>query len=146
MHSESWLIGRQLDAVDERHARPRVVREQEVPVEVDVVEERCDLRRGGDAEPRLDHAAEHAAESERAPAAAAELELEPPEAAEGPFGAVRHVVGVAEPNCPARRRPSAPEAEQAPYRLAEELPVEVVERGIERCARRELARRQPRED
>ena len=66
MDTEARLLRRKLDAVDERDARPRVVREQEVAVEVDVVEERRDLRAGRDPEPRLDHAAEHAAEPERA--------------------------------------------------------------------------------
>jgi hypothetical protein len=37
--TESRLLRWKLHTVDERHARPRVVREQEVPVEVDVVEE-----------------------------------------------------------------------------------------------------------
>ena len=41
-------------------------REQEVAVEVDVVAERRDGAAGGDAEARLDHAAEHHAEPERA--------------------------------------------------------------------------------
>src|SRR5690348_12516652 len=66
MDTEPGLLRWKLYAVDEGHARPGVVREQEVAVEVDVVEERRDLRAGGDAEPRLDHAAEHAAEAERA--------------------------------------------------------------------------------
>src|SRR3954470_16676390 len=66
MDTEPGFLGWKLDAVDERDARPRVVREQEVAVEVDVVEEGRNLRAGGDAEPRLDHAAEHAAKPERA--------------------------------------------------------------------------------
>ena len=41
-------------------------REQDVAVQVDVVEEARDLRARGDPEARLDHAAEHAAEPERA--------------------------------------------------------------------------------
>ena len=59
-------LGRHLDAVGERDARPRVVGDQQVPVEVDVVAERRDGAAGGDPEPRLDHAAEHDAEPERA--------------------------------------------------------------------------------
>ena len=39
---------------------------QKVAVEIDVIEERRDLGPGGDTEPGLDHAAEHAAETERA--------------------------------------------------------------------------------
>ena len=41
-------------------------REQEVPVEVDVVAERRDAAAGGDPEPRLEHAAEHHAHPQRA--------------------------------------------------------------------------------
>src|SRR5436190_20165859 len=63
--TESRLVGGKLDTVDEPHARPRVLREQEVAVEVDVVEQARDLRAGGDAETGLDHAAGHAAEPER---------------------------------------------------------------------------------
>src|SRR5207244_11726062 len=65
MDTEPRLVRWELDAVHERDARPWVVREQEVAVEVDVVEEGRNLRAGGDAEPRLDHAAQHAAEPER---------------------------------------------------------------------------------
>ena len=43
-----------------------IVGEQEVPVEVDVITERGHQAAGGDPEPRLDHAAEHHAEPERA--------------------------------------------------------------------------------
>src|SRR5215212_7778741 len=60
------LLRRNLHAVDELDARPRIVREQEVAVEVDVVAQRCDLRPRSDPEPRLDHAAEHHSEPERA--------------------------------------------------------------------------------
>ena len=66
LDTESRLVGGKLHAVDEGHARPRVVRDEDVPVEVDVVEERGDVRAGRDAEAGLDHAAEHAAEPERA--------------------------------------------------------------------------------
>src|SRR5579864_7547878 len=92
--TESRFLWWELDAVDERDPRPRVVREQEVAVEVDVVEQRRDLRSGRDAQSRLDHAAEHAAETERAggvhhpyrfadPARLGELDVDPV----GAFGA-----------------------------------------------------------
>src|SRR6478609_6294902 len=66
MDAEPRFLGWKLHAVDERNARPWVVREQEVAVEVDVVEEGRHLRAGRDAESGLDHAAQHAAEPERA--------------------------------------------------------------------------------
>src|SRR5512143_3074521 len=65
LDTETWSLRGELDAVDELDARPRVVREQEVAVEVDVVAQARDLRAGRDAEARLDHAAEHDAEPER---------------------------------------------------------------------------------
>src|SRR3954451_2692682 len=55
---------RELHAVRERDTGPRVVGEQEVAVEVDVIHQRRDVCAGGDAEPRFDHAAEHDAEPE----------------------------------------------------------------------------------
>ena len=64
--AQTRLLGRQLDAVDELDPRPRILREEQVAVEVDVVAEARDLRGGGDAETGLDHAAEHDAEAERA--------------------------------------------------------------------------------
>ena len=51
-----------LDAVDELHAGPRVLAQEEVPVEVDVVAERRDAAAGRDPEARLEHAAEHHAQ------------------------------------------------------------------------------------
>jgi hypothetical protein len=51
MDTEPRFLGWKLHAVDERDARPWVVREQEVAVEVDVVEQGRHLRAGGDAEP-----------------------------------------------------------------------------------------------
>ena len=49
------------------------------------------------------------------PVAAAELQLQPPEAARGCLlGAARHVVGVAEPDRPRGRRPVAAQPEQPP--------------------------------
>ena len=59
-------FGGELDTVGELDPGPRVVGEQQVPVEVDVVAEARDVRAGGDPEARLDHAAEHDAEPERA--------------------------------------------------------------------------------
>src|SRR5260370_25043965 len=64
--TEPRLVGRPLDSVTERQARPRILREQEVAVEVDVVAQARDLRGRSDSEPRLDHAAEHDTEVERA--------------------------------------------------------------------------------
>src|SRR5881394_1694984 len=64
--TEPGPVRGQLDAVDEVDARPRIVREQQVAVEVDVVHEARDVRARCDPEPRLDHAAEHHPEIERA--------------------------------------------------------------------------------
>ena len=74
--------------------------------------------------------------------AAAELQLEAPEPIERLLGAAGHVVGIAEPDRPARRRPGATEPEQPPDGLAEELALQVVQRGVDRRARGELARGQ----
>ena len=60
------MVGGPLDSVVELHAGPRVFGEQEVAVEVDVVAQARDLCGSCDAETRLDHAAEHDAEVERA--------------------------------------------------------------------------------
>src|SRR5262249_8501829 len=54
----------ELDAALEADTRPRIVREQEVPVEIDVIEEARDVRAGSDSEAGLDHAAEHDPEPE----------------------------------------------------------------------------------
>src|SRR5204862_3588864 len=64
-HAQTWRFGRELDAVGELDAGPRVFREEQVAVEVDVVAEARDLAAGRDAEPGLDHAPEHHAEAER---------------------------------------------------------------------------------
>src|SRR5919204_367551 len=56
---------RELDAVDELDAGPRILGEQEVAVQVDVIAEARNLAAGGDAEAGLDHAAQHHAEAER---------------------------------------------------------------------------------
>ena len=77
-----------LNAILELDPGPRIVREQEVAVEVDVVAERRDVGAGRDAEPGLDHAAEHHAQVERAcrvrhadrfadPAGLRELDVDP---------------------------------------------------------------------
>ena len=64
------------------------------------------------------------------------------------LGAARHVVGVAEPDRPRRRRPGARQAEQPPDGHAEKLPLQVVQGGVERGLRRVLAAHlpQPRAD
>ena len=77
------------------------------------------------------------------PVAAAELELEAPEAIERLLGAAGHVVGVAEPHRPARRRAGAPQPEQPPDGLAEQLPLQIVQRSVEGGAGRELAGGEP---
>src|SRR5439155_8578323 len=64
--TEPWCVRGELNAVDELDARPRILGEQQVAVEVDVVAEARHRSAGGDAEPGLDHAAEHYAEPERA--------------------------------------------------------------------------------
>ena len=51
-HAEPGLLARHLHAVDQRHARARVVGEQQVAVEVDVVAERRDDAAGRDARAR----------------------------------------------------------------------------------------------
>src|SRR5215203_2224484 len=66
LHPEPGLLRRNLHAVYELDSRPRIFREQEVPVEIDVVEQRGDLRTRGNSQARLDHAPEHRAEAERA--------------------------------------------------------------------------------
>src|ERR1700750_1073206 len=63
--AEPRPVGWELDAVDEFDAGPRIVGEQEIAVEVDVIHEARDLRAGSDPETRLDHAPEHDAETER---------------------------------------------------------------------------------
>src|SRR5204862_3850178 len=63
--TESWFVRGNLDAVEKGDAGPRIVGEQEVPVEVDVIAQRRDLRRRRNAEAGLDHAAKHHAEAQR---------------------------------------------------------------------------------
>ena len=63
------------------------------------------------------------------PVAAAELQLQALEpAAADLLRAARHVVGIAEPDRPRRRRPGPPQAEQLVDRQAEQLPLQVVQR------------------
>jgi hypothetical protein len=50
MDSKARFVRGQLDAVRELDARPRVVGDQKVAVEVEVVAEAADLRGGGDSE------------------------------------------------------------------------------------------------
>src|SRR4051794_38718267 len=59
LNPEAWRVRRQLDARDELDAGPRVVAEQEVSVEIDVVDEARDVGRRRDPEAGLDHATEH---------------------------------------------------------------------------------------
>src|SRR6266545_2022838 len=60
--TQARFVGGKLDAVDELHSWPRVIREEQVAVEIDVVAEACDLRCGCDSESGLEHAAEHHAQ------------------------------------------------------------------------------------
>jgi hypothetical protein len=55
-----------LNAVHELDPFPRVVRKEEVAVEIDVIAQARDLASRGDPKTRFDHAAEHDAEAERA--------------------------------------------------------------------------------
>src|SRR2546423_12536164 len=73
------------------------------------------------------------------PVAAAQFELEAPEPVERFLRTARHVVWIAEPHRPARRRAGAPQPEQPPDRLAEQLALQVVKRCIDRRSRRALA-------
>ncbi len=132
----TWVTcGERLLAVVDLQLRQILERLVERPVLVDVDLERT-VGRGA-------HRA-HALDVE--PVSPAELELQPPEPRRGRLRAARHVVGVAEPDRPRRRRPCAAQTEQPPDRLARELPAEVVQRGVERGARGELPPRQPLED
>src|SRR5204862_6668891 len=79
------------------------------------------------------------------PVVAAELQLQPPEAAGDALGAAGHVVRVPETDRPGGRRPRAPEAEEGPDRQARQLPAQVVERRVDRRASCELPGREARE-
>src|SRR5713226_10293939 len=63
--TEPWCVRGKLNAVHELDAGPRILGEEQVAVEIDVVAEARHRRARGDAEARLDHAAEHHAETER---------------------------------------------------------------------------------
>src|SRR5262245_10100091 len=65
MDAQAGAVGRLLDAVDEADAGARVVTEQQVAVEIDVVAERSDATAGSDAEPGFDHAPDHHLEPQR---------------------------------------------------------------------------------
>src|SRR5689334_7873755 len=65
-HPDPGLLGQHHPAVGEPETAERAVGDQQVPVEVDPVDERRHLQRLSDPELRLDHAAEHDAEAERA--------------------------------------------------------------------------------
>src|SRR6266536_5527792 len=64
--TEPWGVGWSLNPVLELDTGPRILGEQQVAVEVDVVAEARHCRARGDPEAGLDHAAEHHAEPERA--------------------------------------------------------------------------------
>ena len=119
-----------LDVVDV-HARELLnvlERLLEAPVLVDVDLQR-QVRDGADRANPLDVEA----------VGAAELELEPVEAAADRFGAAGHVVGVSEPDRPGRRRPGAFEAEQPPPE-PEKLSAQVVRGRVDGCLGGLLAR------
>src|SRR5438876_11374924 len=63
--TEPWCVRGKLNAVHELDARPWVLREEQVAVEIDVVAEARHRSARGDPKSRLDHAAEHHAEPER---------------------------------------------------------------------------------
>ena len=117
---------RLLDVFDpeRRELRYRIQRLLERPRLVDV-----DLQRQiGDGAHRSD-----ALHVEAVPRA--ELQLEPAKSGRRSFGASGHVVRVAEPHRPRRRRPHPRQAEQAPRRHAEELALEIVQRRVDRRLR-----------
>src|ERR1051326_7513596 len=66
LDTESWSVGRKLNTILELDTRPRIVGQQQVAVEIDVIAERRDVRARGDPETRLDHAAEHHTEAQGA--------------------------------------------------------------------------------
>src|SRR5437764_1064283 len=72
--------------------------------------------------------------------------LQPQEAAGRPLCPGGHVVGIAEPDRPGRRRPDPRQPEQLVHGPPDELSLEVVERRVDRGTRRELASRQPFHD
>src|SRR5436190_10347369 len=64
--TQSGRVGRKLYAVSELDPRPRILGQEQIAVEVDVVEEARNLRSRRDRETRLVHAAEHHSQPERA--------------------------------------------------------------------------------
>ncbi len=109
----------------------RVERLVERPVLVDV-----DLQRHGGR--RADSA--HAIDVEPVATAELELEAEKVRRLRGPRG---HVVGISQPDRPRRRRACLTETEQSPHRQPHESPLQIVQRGVERGARCELALGKP---
>src|SRR5215211_7537395 len=96
--TQAGVVGGKLYAVHELYAGPRVLRQEQVPVEVDVVEEARHLRARRNRQARLVHAAEHEPQPERAtgmgepngltdPARLGELDRQPVR----PLGAGGHV-------------------------------------------------------
>ena len=115
--------------------RERLERLVERPVLVDV-----DLQRQRPSTARTART-----RSTSSPSRAAELQLQPLEAAADPLRRARHLVRVAEPDRPRRRR-AAPAAARAAARRARpaSLPAEVVQRAVERrLAPRSRPLRQP---
>ncbi len=124
--------GKRLLAVLDRHLRQQLERlvERPVLVHVDLERQRCVASRTACTRVEVE------------PVAPAELQLEPLERLLlRRLRAARHVVGIAEPDGPRRRRPLAPEPEQLVHRDACELPLQVVERRVERGPRGGLTRR-----
>src|SRR3954470_13829040 len=64
LRAEAGAVCGELDTVHESNARRRILGEQEVAVEVDVVAEARDRRTRSDPEAGLDHAPEHHAEAQ----------------------------------------------------------------------------------
>src|SRR5829696_2542213 len=123
--------GQGLLGVLDRKLREELERLVERPVLVDV-----DLER--DARRRAHRP--HALQVE--PVAASELQLQAAEPTPlGGLGALRHRVGVAEPHGPRRRRAGATQPEEPPHREPRELPLEVVQRAVDRRTRCVLTRR-----
>src|SRR3990170_2248153 len=65
IHTQTRFFGGHLHPVPQLDPLPRVLGEEEVAVEIDVVAEARDLAGGGYTEARLDHAPQHDAEAER---------------------------------------------------------------------------------
>jgi hypothetical protein len=61
--TKTGLLRRDLNTVDQVDSDPGIVGDQQVAVEIDVVAQARDRGTGGDAEPLLDRATEHHAET-----------------------------------------------------------------------------------